>query len=157
MPARGSLQKPTPKGATLVSLLPLTSSTRSQIMSPVLLIAGVVHFATNELDALKSKYDILVRAPSTSLQLSFPPPPPTLTFRRPQDLTSANRQTFFEACKEGGEYSKVQAIYHNGLPNGIGPFDKELVNALPESVKLVAHHGAGYDVSRLTGPYLVHD
>ncbi|ORY92969.1 putative 2-hydroxyacid dehydrogenase [Leucosporidium creatinivorum] len=83
------------------------------------LICGKVHFATEELAALSSKLDILT-------------------------LDSPDRKSFFEACKPDGKYGQVQAIYHNGLPN-VGGFDKEFVDALPASLKIVAHHGAGYD------------
>ncbi|KAK4053223.1 hypothetical protein OIO90_003997 [Microbotryomycetes sp. JL221] len=45
---------------------------------------------------------------------------------------------------QGGRYGNAQAMYHNSFGK-LGPCDKELVDALPQSLKVIAHHGAGYD------------
>lgn len=62
----------------------------------------------------------------------------------------ADRSDFFNACKSGGKYANVVGIYrHNDSVASVGLFDKELINALPESVKYICHNGAGYDQSEL--------
>jgi glyoxylate reductase len=44
----------------------------------------------------------------------------------------------------------VIGIYrHNDSVATVGLFDKELINALPSSVKYICHNGAGYDQSKL--------
>lgn len=90
-------------------------------MTSQVLILGKVHYAEASLQSLQQ----------------------TLEFVQ---CTSSSRQEFFEHCKAGGKYSQVKAVYTNGT-GGLGAFDRELVDNLPETVKVVAHHGAGYDVS----------
>ncbi|KAM0787885.1 hypothetical protein ACM66B_003935 [Microbotryomycetes sp. NB124-2] len=86
---------------------------------PLILVAGQVHFATKEVAALANKFDI-------------------------QTIDSSSRQAFFQDCAQGGRYSHAQAMYHNSF-GSLGPCNAELVNALPSSLKVIAHHGAGYD------------
>ena len=63
-----------------------------------------------------------------------------------QKSTSTTRQSFIEACKPGGQYDGVVAVYrHNDSAKDIGIFDKALIDALPESTKYICHNGAGYD------------
>ena len=65
-----------------------------------------------------------------------------------QDLDVADRAAFFDACKPGGKYDGVVGIYrHNDSVASVGLFDKELIDALPSSVKFICHNGAGYDQS----------
>jgi hypothetical protein len=72
----------------------------------------------------------------------------------PQEFDSKTREAFFEDCK--GKYSNIVAIYrHNDSVASIGLFDKELINALPKSLKYICHNGAGYDQSALF-PMLLH-
>ncbi|KAF5101458.1 hypothetical protein DV451_002155 [Geotrichum candidum] len=60
------------------------------------------------------------------------------------DLESRSREEFFQDLK--GKYSDVVGIYRTvSSTKTIGLFDEELANALPDSVKYISHHGAGYD------------
>lgn len=71
------------------------------------------------------------------------------TADRAEDYDSPNREAFFADCK--GKYDGVVGIYrHNDSAQTIGVFDKELIEALPSSVKYICHNGAGYDQSRLS-------
>lgn len=55
-----------------------------------------------------------------------------------------SREEFFDRIK-GPEYSDVQAIYRRLHDRVIGRFDKEVIDALPSSVKVISNAGAGYD------------
>ena len=58
---------------------------------------------------------------------------------------SGSREGFLSQCKRG-EYDHVIGIYRSNDSTTItGPFDEDLVAQLPESVKYIAHNGAGYD------------
>ncbi|GAB7359725.1 hypothetical protein MBLNU230_g6900t1 [Neophaeotheca triangularis] len=47
---------------------------------------------------------------------------------------------------KAGEYDDVAVIYRSNESVKVsGPFDKEMVSALPKSLKFIAHNGAGYD------------
>lgn len=60
------------------------------------------------------------------------------------DCDSPNREQFLKDLK--GKYSDVTNIARTFLSiSQTGRFDRELVAALPESVRLVSHCGAGYD------------
>ncbi|ORY31252.1 D-isomer specific 2-hydroxyacid dehydrogenase [Naematelia encephala] len=62
------------------------------------------------------------------------------------EFSEPDRKSFFDACKPGAKYDGVVGIYrHNDSASAIGVFDKELIEALPESVKYICHNGAGYD------------
>ncbi|OJJ45644.1 hypothetical protein ASPZODRAFT_143530 [Penicilliopsis zonata CBS 506.65] len=66
------------------------------------------------------------------------------------------RAQFLQNCKEG-QYDDVVAIYRSNVSTKMlemvhadpwkftGPFDAELVAALPQSLKYICHNGAGYD------------
>lgn len=86
-------------------------------MAPQILLAGTVFWAKSELAALSPEFEIL-------------------------PLASKDRASFLKAAADG-EFDNVAAIYHSSSP--IGNFDKEVINALPASVKVIGHHGAGYD------------
>ncbi|KAF8721194.1 hypothetical protein AX14_010488 [Amanita brunnescens Koide BX004] len=61
-------------------------------------------------------------------------------------MDSQDRSSFVEACRPGGKYDGVIGIYReNDSADKIGKFDKQLVDSLPQSVKWIAHNGAGYD------------
>ena len=61
-------------------------------------------------------------------------------------MDSLNRQDFFAGLQPGGKYDGIVGIYrHNVSADHIGVFDRELVAKLPQSVKWIAHNGAGYD------------
>jgi glyoxylate reductase len=62
-----------------------------------------------------------------------------------QEYRSGTREEFLEKCKSG-EYDNVVGIYRSNESTSVtGPFNKELVGALPRSLKYIAHNGAGYD------------
>ncbi|KAI1770999.1 D-isomer specific 2-hydroxyacid dehydrogenase [Hypoxylon cercidicola] len=91
-------------------------------MSPpptILLIGGLTH-SNEEWKALASKYTLL-------------------------EFREGTRQQFLENCANG-TYAAVRGCYRSNNSTSVtGPFDRELVAALPESWKFVAHNGAGYD------------
>lgn len=61
-------------------------------------------------------------------------------------MDSPNRADFLQNVKPGGKYANIVGIYrHNISADYIGIFDKEIVDALPASMKWIAHNGAGYD------------
>lgn len=62
-----------------------------------------------------------------------------------KEFPSGTREQFLANCKNG-EYDDVVVIYRsNTSTKYTGRFDKELVSALPKSVKYIVHNGAGYD------------
>lgn len=61
-------------------------------------------------------------------------------------MDSPNRKDFFDNLASNCKYGNVVGFYrHNSSADRIGIFDKELVNALPDTCKWIAHNGAGYD------------
>ncbi|KAB5593811.1 Polyubiquitin-C [Ceratobasidium theobromae] len=59
-------------------------------------------------------------------------------------MKSTSRSQFFEELST--TYAGVTGIYrHNDSAKYIDVFDKELIDKLPDSVKWIAHNGAGYD------------
>ena len=59
---------------------------------------------------------------------------------------SKSRPEFLEECKSG-RLDGVVAIYRTFMSASItGPWDEELVNTLPKSVRFCAHNGAGFDM-----------
>lgn len=66
--------------------------------------------------------------------------------RRTKYMDSPDRPSFLEACRPGGKYDGIIGIYReNESAQKIGRFDKEIIDGLPQSVKWIAHNGAGYD------------
>ena len=62
-----------------------------------------------------------------------------------QEYPAGSRSDFLSKLK-AGEYDNVKIIYRSNDSTAItGPFDAELVELLPESVKFICHNGAGYD------------
>ena len=62
-----------------------------------------------------------------------------------QEYRSGSREDFLSKCK-AGEFDNVVGLYRSNESVSVtGPFDQELVDALPKSLKYVAHNGAGYD------------
>ncbi|KAI1815127.1 putative NAD-dependent D-isomer specific 2-hydroxyacid dehydrogenase [Poronia punctata] len=93
-----------------------------------------------------------------------PPPPPkptvlligTLTHTNPEwtslsskyhllTFSSGTRTEFLSNCKSGLYDSVIGCYRSNGSTRYTGPFDAELVDALPRKWKYIAHNGAGYD------------
>ncbi|KAF7846324.1 hypothetical protein BT93_L4536 [Corymbia citriodora subsp. variegata] len=85
----------------------------------VLLIGDLAH-ASDEWSALSSKYTL-------------------------KEFRKGEREQFLSNCKSG-EYDDVVALYRsNQSTSETGPFDQELISALPKSLKYICHNGAGYD------------
>ncbi|KAM5453455.1 putative glyoxylate reductase [Microsporum audouinii] len=62
-----------------------------------------------------------------------------------KEFPTGTRQEFLENCKNG-KYDDVVAVYRSNVSTAItGPFDEELVKALPKSLTYICHNGAGYD------------
>lgn len=58
---------------------------------------------------------------------------------------STNRPQFLQECRSGA-FNNVAACYRTFASASItGPWDAELIAALPQSLKFCAHNGAGYD------------
>ncbi|KAK7691725.1 hypothetical protein QCA50_005125 [Cerrena zonata] len=55
-----------------------------------------------------------------------------------------SRADFFDACKPGGKYDGIQAIYRRDHTT-LGLCDRDLIEGLPTSVKWIAQMSAGYD------------
>ena len=61
-------------------------------------------------------------------------------------MDSPDRPSFLKACRPGGKYDGVVGIFWKGVcAKKIGKIDKQLVDSLPQSVKLIAQIAAGYD------------
>jgi glyoxylate reductase len=61
-------------------------------------------------------------------------------------MKSPHRSDFLQNVKPGEKYADIVGIYrHNSSSDFIGIFDAEIINSLPESLKWIAHNGAGYD------------
>lgn len=61
-------------------------------------------------------------------------------------MDSKSRKDFIDQLSGGGKYANVVGFYrHNSSADHIGIFDAELINALPDTCKWIAHNGAGYD------------
>ncbi|KAF9163638.1 hypothetical protein DFQ26_002294 [Actinomortierella ambigua] len=58
-------------------------------------------------------------------------------------IFEGTRQDFIRRCKKGGKYDGYTAIIWNSKV--IGPLDKELVDAMPSSMRIIALRAAGYD------------
>ncbi|OSX61824.1 hypothetical protein POSPLADRAFT_1144166 [Postia placenta MAD-698-R-SB12] len=59
---------------------------------------------------------------------------------------STSRADFLASFQPGGPFEGAVGFYRrNNSTARIGRFDKDLVSALPSSVKWIAHNGAGYD------------
>lgn len=61
-------------------------------------------------------------------------------------MDAQSRQEFLDGFKSGGKYDGTVAIYRNNdsAPQ-VGVFDKDLIDAFPDSIAWIAHNGAGYD------------
>ena len=62
-------------------------------------------------------------------------------------MDSVDRAGFLANLTPGGKYAGAVGVYRRNISAAqIGPFDREIVDALAEAgVKWIAHHGAGYD------------
>lgn len=103
------------------------------------LLIGKITHARKEWEALSSLLQLKVHfhvGPSTKYILML-----TLL----QEYESGTREDFISRCKKG-EYDDVVVIYRSNDSTVVtGPFDKELIEALPKSLKYITHNGAGYD------------
>ena len=62
-----------------------------------------------------------------------------------KEFRTGSRDQFLSNCKTG-EYDDVVALYRSNMSTTVtGPFNQELVSALPKSLKFICHNGAGYD------------
>ncbi|OJD14590.1 hypothetical protein AJ78_05077 [Emergomyces pasteurianus Ep9510] len=61
------------------------------------------------------------------------------------EYLQGNRAEFIADCNSGKYDDVIAIIRSNDSVNVTGPFDAELINVLPESVKFICHNGAGYD------------
>lgn len=87
---------------------------------PTVLLIGDLTHANDEWNAFSSKYNL-------------------------KEFRKGDRKQFLSNCKNG-EYDGVVALYRsNASTEQTGPFNQELVSALPESLKFICHNGAGYD------------
>lgn len=87
---------------------------------PTVLLIGVLTHANNEWQAFGSKYTL-------------------------KEFRKGTRSQFLANC-QNGEYDGVAALYRSNMSvSETGPFDQELVSALPKSLKYICHNGAGYD------------
>jgi len=107
------------------------SSTRA-----ALLIGKIVH-ARNEWEAL-----------SQLVKLKVYQNPPIGRVQEPygvKEYGTGSREDFLAKLRSG-EYDDVVGIYRSNESTSItGPFDKDLVQELPKSLKYITHNGAGYD------------
>lgn len=58
--------------------------------------------------------------------------------------TEDSRTAFIEALKRG-QYDNIDCINRHLHDPVIGPFDTEIINALPKNIKVIGNVGAGYD------------
>ncbi|KAI1402441.1 D-isomer specific 2-hydroxyacid dehydrogenase [Hypoxylon fuscum] len=87
---------------------------------PTVLLIGDLAHTNKEWEDLCSKYTLL-------------------------EFRKGTRGQFLENCRNG-TYAGVHGCYRSNNSNSVtGPFNQELVAALPESWKFIAHNGAGYD------------
>ena len=62
-----------------------------------------------------------------------------------QEYIIGGRKMFLARCR-AGEYDGVVGLYRSNSSTSVtGPFDAELISALPKSLKYICHNGAGYD------------
>ena len=95
----------------------MTSSSNEK--PTVLLIGGLSH-CDEEWKALESKYNLI-------------------------EFREGTRDQFLANCR-AGVYDKVRGCYRSNVSTAFtGPFNAELIAALPESWRYIAHNGAGYD------------
>ncbi|TFL00351.1 D-isomer specific 2-hydroxyacid dehydrogenase [Pterulicium gracile] len=61
-------------------------------------------------------------------------------------VEDVDRAAFLKGFESGGKYEGAVGVLHTVESNSTyGNIDKELVNALPSTIKWIAHKGAGYD------------
>ncbi|KAK3074971.1 hypothetical protein LTR53_002140 [Teratosphaeriaceae sp. CCFEE 6253] len=64
---------------------------------------------------------------------------------RLKEYSSGSRQDFLSKLRSG-DLDDVVGIYRsNDSTRVTGPFDKELIQALPQTLRYITHNGAGYD------------
>ena len=61
-------------------------------------------------------------------------------------MDSPTREDFLRNLEPGGKYANIIGVYRrNVLARKIGIFDREIIEALPPTLKWIAQNGAGYD------------
>ncbi|KAE8140645.1 D-isomer specific 2-hydroxyacid dehydrogenase [Aspergillus pseudotamarii] len=63
---------------------------------------------------------------------------------RPKPSFTGNRQQFLQNC-QSRTWDGVAALYRTNSTLETGPFDKELIHALPPTLRFICLNGAGYD------------
>ncbi|KAJ9645764.1 hypothetical protein H2201_003653 [Coniosporium apollinis] len=62
-----------------------------------------------------------------------------------KEYPDGSREDFMSKCRNG-DFNDVFVIYRSNDSTAVtGPFNQELVDVLPESLKFICHNGAGYD------------
>lgn len=62
-----------------------------------------------------------------------------------KEYITGSREEFISKCKNG-DFDNVVGLYRSNTSTAVtGPFDRDLVSVLPESLKYICHNGAGYD------------
>ena len=86
---------------------------------PSILLIGDLSHTQNEWKALESKYTL-------------------------KEYRSGSRDDFLSKLKT--EFNDIVGLYRsNQSTSETGPFDAEMITALPKSLKYICHNGAGYD------------
>ncbi|KAK6835728.1 hypothetical protein RU639_002228 [Aspergillus parasiticus] len=85
---------------------------------PSILLIGKLHHSNSEWSKLQTKYK-------------------TYQF-------TGNRQQFLQNC-QSGTWDGVAALYRTNSTLETGPFDKELIQSLPPTLRFICLNGAGYD------------
>ncbi|KAE8311843.1 D-isomer specific 2-hydroxyacid dehydrogenase [Aspergillus transmontanensis] len=85
---------------------------------PSILLIGKLHHSKSEWSKLQTKYK-------------------TYQF-------TGNRQQFLQNC-QSGTWDGVAALYRTNSTLETGPFDKELIQSLPPTLRFICLNGAGYD------------
>ncbi|PIG85799.1 putative 2-hydroxyacid dehydrogenase [Aspergillus arachidicola] len=86
--------------------------------TPSILLIGKLHHSKSEWSKLQTRYK-------------------TYQF-------TGNRQQFLQNC-QSGTWDGVAALYRTNSTLETGPFDKELIQSLPPTLRFICLNGAGYD------------
>lgn len=106
-----------PASTTTTRTMATSSSTTAK---PTVLLIGALTHCNEQWQSLGSKYQLL-------------------------EFRQGTRAQFLSNCRDG-VYDGVRGCYRSNTSTSVtGPFDAELVAALPASWRYIAHNGAGYD------------
>ena len=136
-----------------------------------ILLIGNFSFTTETLQSLSTLGQLLVCQTSRLFSFIFTTSIRAPSWSRRwlrqllQELDGGDRKSFLNACRSG-QYDRVSVIVRTFESIAVretaaaaslqsdklikfsqltGPFDSELIEALPNSVKFIAHNGVGYD------------